>query len=92
MAPPLNLLLRALVAFEDILRSPGFHRGVGRIHRYVDERRNGPLPHEPMRQGQATANPDDRGFARYFFEELRNQLRGTPTNPPPPPPTGPPKR
>ncbi|KAK2031651.1 hypothetical protein LX32DRAFT_637047 [Colletotrichum zoysiae] len=96
MAPPLNLLIRALVAFEDviirqILRSPGFHRGVGRIHRYIDEKRNGPLPHEPLRQGQASANPDEQGFARHFFEELKNQLRGTPTNPPPPPP-GPPKR
>ncbi|GKT90035.1 hypothetical protein Ct61P_07885 [Colletotrichum tofieldiae] len=115
MAPPLNLLIRALVAFEDviirqILRSPGFHRGVGRIHRYVGEKRNGPLPHEPLRQGQASgtfnpggdrtntrrranavgvANPEDRGFAQYFFEELKNQFRGTPSNPPPP---GPPKR
>ncbi|KAK1457501.1 hypothetical protein CMEL01_15981 [Colletotrichum melonis] len=79
MAPPLNLLIRALVAFEDviirqILRSPGFHRGVGRIHRYVDEKRNGPMPHEPLRQGQATANPEDRGFLQYFIEELKNQF------------------
>lgn len=96
MAPPLNLLIRALVAFEDviirqvcdlhiipaihsrltsnfnpqILRSPGFHRGVGRIHRYVDEKRNGPMPHEPLRQGQATGTLKSNGLAgRESFEE-----------------------
>ncbi|KAH0439204.1 hypothetical protein CcaCcLH18_02999 [Colletotrichum camelliae] len=97
MAPPLNLLIRALVAFEDviirqILRSPGFHRGVGRIQRFVDEKQNGPMPHEPLRQGEASANPEDRGFAHHFFQELKNQFRGTPTDPPPRGPPGPPKR
>ncbi|KAJ0331930.1 hypothetical protein COL922a_011725 [Colletotrichum nupharicola] len=97
MAPPLNLLIRALVAFEDviirqILRSPGFHRGVGRIQRFVDEKQNGPMPHEPLRQGEASANPEDRGFAHHFFEELKNQFRGTPTDPPPRGPSAPPKR
>lgn len=28
------------------------------------------------------------GFLRHFAEELRNQARGTPTEPPPPTPTG----
>ncbi|KAI8246098.1 hypothetical protein K4K55_011987 [Colletotrichum sp. SAR 10_96] len=65
MAPPLNLLIRALVAFEDviirqILRSPGFHRGVGRIQRFVDEKQNGPMPHEPLRQGEASGR--EEGF------------------------------
>ncbi|KAI8293240.1 hypothetical protein K4K57_009293 [Colletotrichum sp. SAR 10_99] len=97
MAPPLNLLIRALVAFEDviirqILRSPGFHRGVGRIQRFVDEKQNGPMPHEPLRQGEASANPEGRGFAHHFFEELKNQFRGTPTDPPPRGPPAPPKR
>ncbi|KAF4850493.1 hypothetical protein CGCSCA4_v003963 [Colletotrichum siamense] len=97
MAPPLNLLIRALVAFEDviirqILRSPGFHRGVGRIQRFVDEKQNGPMPHEPLRQGEASANPEDRGFAHHFFQELKNQFRGTPTDPPPRGPPAPPKR
>ncbi|EQB50596.1 hypothetical protein GCG54_00010083 [Colletotrichum gloeosporioides] len=97
MAPPLNLLIRALVAFEDviirqILRSPGFHRGVGRIQRFVDEKQNGPMPHEPLRQGEASANPEDRGFAHHFFEELKNQFRGTPTDPPRRGPPAPPKR
>ncbi|KAF6810506.1 hypothetical protein CSOJ01_06318 [Colletotrichum sojae] len=97
MAPPLNLILRALVAFEDviirqILRSPGFHRGVGKIQRFVDEKQNGPMPHEPLRQGEASADPEARGFAHYFFQELKNQFRGTPSDPPPPPPPGPPKR
>ncbi|KAF9870473.1 hypothetical protein CkaCkLH20_12140 [Colletotrichum karsti] len=123
MAIPPNVLIRALVAFEDviirqvrdpstpsgssasiasgiadhlltpyvpqILRSPGFHRGVGRIQRFVDEKQNGPMPHEPLRQGQASADPEGKGFAHHFFQELKNQLRGTSTDSPPP---GPPKR
>ncbi|KAJ0345625.1 hypothetical protein COL154_010495 [Colletotrichum chrysophilum] len=103
MAPPLNLLIRALVAFEDVIirqvrthhypsYGPGFHRGVGRIQRFVDEKQNGPMPHEPLRQGEASANPEDRGFAHHFFEELKNQFRGTPTDPPPRGPPAPPKR
>ncbi len=29
---------------------------------------------------------DRRGFLHYFIDELKNQIRGTPTNPPPPSP------
>lgn len=37
-----------------ILRQPGFHRAVGRIHREIDERQNGRLPHDPLAPGEAT--------------------------------------
>jgi hypothetical protein len=75
---------------DKLLRSPGFHRGVRRIHRSVEEYKHGRDPHDPLRQGEATKDPAQKsnGFLTHFIGELRNQMRGTPTNPPPPqPPT-----
>ncbi|KAK4095698.1 hypothetical protein N658DRAFT_481858 [Parathielavia hyrcaniae] len=67
-----------------LLRSPTFHHGVRRIHRTVQDIRYGRNPHEPLRQGEATAEPSKtQSFLKYFIEELRNQARGKPTNPPP---------
>ncbi|KAH9905589.1 hypothetical protein F4778DRAFT_778981 [Xylariomycetidae sp. FL2044] len=64
-----------------ILRSPGFHRGVQRIHDTIHDRRYGRNPHEPLRQGEATREPSQAGnFFAHFIDELRNQFRGTPTN------------
>ena len=37
-----------------ILRQPGFHRAVGRVHRAVNERKYGRDPNEPLSQGEAT--------------------------------------
>ncbi|KAL2268078.1 hypothetical protein VTJ83DRAFT_2924 [Remersonia thermophila] len=69
-----------------ILRSPSFHRGVRRIHRTVEDLRHGRDPREPLRQGEATAEPNRAGgFFKHFIEELKNQARGKPTDPPPPP-------
>ncbi|KXX74039.1 hypothetical protein MMYC01_209554 [Madurella mycetomatis] len=70
-----------------VLRSPGFHRGVRRIHRTVEDIRYGRDPSEPLRQGEATADPHrTEGFLKHFINELRNQARGRPTDVPPTPP------
>lgn len=51
--------LRVIQTLEDriievILRQPGFHRVVGRIHKTIHERRHGRMPHEPLHPGEAT--------------------------------------
>ncbi|GAB0132076.1 hypothetical protein EsDP_00000524 [Epichloe bromicola] len=67
-----------------ILRQPGFHRAVGRIHRAIHEQRHGRNPHEPLAPGEATADPERsatrQSFIRHFVDELRNQARGNPTD------------
>ncbi|ORY68334.1 uncharacterized protein BCR38DRAFT_334734 [Pseudomassariella vexata] len=70
-----------------LLRSPAFHCGVRCIHRTIEEFKHGRDPNEPLRQGEATADPNrsSDGFFKHFVDELRNQIRGTPTDPPPPP-------
>ncbi|KAI1499090.1 hypothetical protein F5X99DRAFT_295891 [Biscogniauxia marginata] len=87
-----RFLITAILLAEDyivekILRSPGFHRGVQRIHNHIQDIRHGRNPHEPLRQGEATKEPgiEMNGFLSHFFDELRNQLRGKPTNSTPPP-------
>ncbi|KAK4207198.1 hypothetical protein QBC37DRAFT_327799 [Rhypophila decipiens] len=97
MLPLISYILRVVLIYEQtlvekLLRSPTFHHGVRKIHRTVEELRHGRNPDEPLRQGEATEDPDKPkgGFIRYFVEELKNQARGTPTDPPPPPPRGPP--
>ncbi|KAJ1326126.1 MIOREX complex component 7 [Microdochium nivale] len=85
---PWNLILRMVVAAEDyivaqILRSPGFHRGVRSIHDRVNEHRHGRNPHDPLRPGEASRDPDQQpsnGFFGHFVEELRNQARGRPSS------------
>ncbi|KAL2108006.1 hypothetical protein VUR80DRAFT_4359 [Thermomyces stellatus] len=77
-------LLALVIQFEDhiiqaILRRPGFHRFVGRIHRFVDEKRHGRSPDEPLRPGEATEEPGREGFMVHFMRELRNQARGKPS-------------
>ncbi|KXJ90035.1 hypothetical protein Micbo1qcDRAFT_73527 [Microdochium bolleyi] len=93
---PWNLILRMVVAAEDyivaqILRSPAFHRGVRSIHDRVNEHRHGRNPHEPLRPGEASRDPDQQsasGFFGHFVDELRNQARGRPSGPDgPSPPT-----
>ncbi|KAG8162133.1 hypothetical protein KVR01_007898 [Diaporthe batatas] len=98
MAFWLNYIIRTALILEDyivarILRSPGFHNTVRRIHRRVQDQRHGRDPNEPLRPGEATELPgpnDNKSFPKYFVEELMNQFRGSPTNPPPPP--GPPRK
>ncbi|PHH80467.1 hypothetical protein CDD80_1477 [Ophiocordyceps camponoti-rufipedis] len=73
MSPPW-WLLRVISRCENlivdtILRQPGFHRAVGRIHRVVEGRIRGG-GEEPGR---------GRRFLRYFFDEVKNQIRGRPT-------------
>ncbi|KAK0649119.1 hypothetical protein B0T16DRAFT_456561 [Cercophora newfieldiana] len=81
---------------ESILRIPAFHHGVGKIHKMVQDLRHGRDPNEPMRQGEATEDPEKlkpESFLRHFVDELRNQARGTPTDDDPPSSRpGPPKR
>ncbi|KAL1851083.1 hypothetical protein VTK73DRAFT_9466 [Phialemonium thermophilum] len=89
---PWGILIRAILMLEDaivsqILRSPRFHHGVRRIHRTIEDIRHGRDPNEPLRPGEATEEPhlQKTSFLAHFVEELRNQIRGTPSNPPPPP-------
>ncbi|KAL8302886.1 hypothetical protein RB601_008211 [Gaeumannomyces tritici] len=91
--------LRVFSAVEDsiyqsLMRRPGFHHFVGRIQREVDELQNGPHPNAPpLRPGEATEDPSRPGssFMRHFVDEVRNQIRGTPSEIPPPPPPPPPQ-
>ncbi|KAK0750495.1 hypothetical protein B0T18DRAFT_428431 [Schizothecium vesticola] len=89
MAPLYNLLWQIYLGVEtqlvaQILKIPAFHHGVRRIHRAVEDLRHGRNPNEPLYPGEATENPEKSdGFFRHFTEELRNQFRGTPTEPPP---------
>ncbi|KAH7002348.1 hypothetical protein EDB80DRAFT_685518 [Ilyonectria destructans] len=73
-----------------ILRMPGFHRAVGQIHRRVHEAQHGRNPNQPLAPGEATADPGavDRKqrFAKHFLDELKNQVRGKPTDLPHEPP------
>ncbi|KAH6896706.1 hypothetical protein B0T10DRAFT_162477 [Thelonectria olida] len=84
--------LRIIQSFEDkivtsILKQPGFHRAVGKIHRKIDEVQNGRNPNEPLAPGEATAEPNPDGrralFAKHFYDELKNQFQGKPTELPP---------
>ncbi|CEI70286.1 unnamed protein product [Fusarium venenatum] len=86
-------LLRAVQSLEDhivasILRQPGFHRAVGRIHKTIHEKQHGRNPNEPLAPGEATgpttadpnsANRNER-FAKHFLDEIKNQFRGKPTD------------
>ncbi|RSL86419.1 hypothetical protein CEP51_002784 [Fusarium floridanum] len=54
--------LRLIQSFEDhivasILRRPGFHRAVGKIHKTINEKQYGRNPHEPLAPGEATGQP-----------------------------------
>jgi hypothetical protein len=54
-----QFIFRLIAMFEDrivetILRQPGFHRAVGRIHRTIHEKRHGRDPHNPLSPGEAT--------------------------------------
>ncbi|KAL6875164.1 hypothetical protein J3F83DRAFT_548290 [Trichoderma novae-zelandiae] len=74
-----------------ILRQPGFHRAVGRIHRAINEKHHGRNPHEPLAPGEATADPNPGGrpdgFLKHFLSELKNQARGRPSDVSNKPPT-----
>lgn len=64
-----------------ILRQPGFHRAVGRVHKTIHERQHGRNPNEPLAQGEATRDPTVQGdkapgFWRHFREEIGRQVRG----------------
>ena len=39
-----------------ILRRPGFHRAVGKIHKTINEKQYGRNPHEPLAPGEATGS------------------------------------
>lgn len=74
--PPPPPTTRPITNEPQILRRPGFHRFVGRIHRTIDEKRHGPSPDEPLRPGEATEEPGRESFISHFAKELRNQARG----------------
>ncbi|CAI4215589.1 unnamed protein product [Parascedosporium putredinis] len=78
-------LLALIIQFEDriietILRRPGFHRFVGKIQRYVDEKQNGKHPNQPLHPGEATELPSSgEGFLSHFVGELKRQAKGNPS-------------
>lgn len=80
--------LRVIQSLEDrivasILRQPGFHRAVGRVHKTIHERKYGRNPHEPLHPGEATAEPTSEtptSFFKHFWDEMKNQFRGKPTD------------
>ncbi|KAK3313965.1 hypothetical protein B0H66DRAFT_368812 [Apodospora peruviana] len=69
---------------NSLLRSSRFHHGVRKIQRTVQDIRHGRNPDEPLREGEATEDPNlEKGsFFGHFLDELRNQIRGAPTEPP----------
>jgi hypothetical protein len=70
MAPWLHLLERWAV--EQLLRTPGFHRGVEKVAKHVHRVRNG-LPREEA-GGTNIDRPDGPGFGKHFYDELKTQL------------------
>jgi hypothetical protein len=71
MAPWLHLLERWAV--EQLLRTPGFHRGVEKVAKHVHRVRNG-LPREEA-GGTNIDRPDGSpGFGKHFYDELKTQL------------------
>lgn len=91
--------LRTVIALEDrivetILRRPGFHRAVGRIQKTVHEAQHGRNPHEPLNQGEASADPNrtNTGFFKMFKDEITNQFKGKPTDLAKEPPKQPPAK
>jgi len=70
MAPWLRLLEGWAV--EQLLRTPGFHRGVEKVAKTVHRVRNG-LPKEEE-GGTNIDRPDGPGFGQHFFDELKTQL------------------
>lgn len=70
MAPWLRLLEGWAV--EQLLRTPGFHRGVEKVAKTVHRVRNG-LPREE-KGGTNIERPEGSGFGQHFFDELKTQL------------------
>ncbi|CAO1602632.1 hypothetical protein XANCAGTX0491_006236 [Xanthoria calcicola] len=62
-----------------LLRSPAFHRMVGRIHKQVRQVRHGPDLEEMG--GTKIDGPESTTskFLRHFKDEIRDQLRGNAT-------------
>ncbi|KAL4820905.1 hypothetical protein BDW67DRAFT_180457 [Aspergillus spinulosporus] len=60
-----------------LLRSPGFHRMVGRVHGKVQRLRHG-TPAEEMGGNniENTAPGPVKQFFQYFKEEIKEQLKG----------------
>lgn len=59
---------------ERLLRSPTFHRGVGQVHKTINEWRHGKLPEDMG--GTKLDNPHKDSFFKLFMEELKNGHKG----------------
>jgi hypothetical protein len=70
MAPWLHLLEGWAV--QQLLRTPGFHRGVEKVAKTVHRVRNG-LPREE-KGGTSIDRPDGSTFGKHFFDELKTQI------------------
>ncbi|KAG0159380.1 hypothetical protein PDIDSM_6902 [Penicillium digitatum] len=78
----LNLLFRSMEVWLTVrlLRSPLFHRMVGRVHQKVQHIRYGVPPEE---QGGTKLEGQDfqyKKFLSHFKEELKDQMKGNPRN------------
>ncbi|KAJ5625794.1 hypothetical protein N7510_002103 [Penicillium lagena] len=76
------LLLRNLEIWltTRLLRSPVFHRMVGRVHQKVQHVRHGIPPEEMGGTRQEKNGPGLKQFFAYFKEEIRDQMKGNPPN------------
>ncbi|KAJ5155857.1 hypothetical protein N7492_008660 [Penicillium capsulatum] len=62
-----------------LLRSPVFHRMVGRVHQHVQHIRHG-VPLDESRTTLDNRGPVMKKFVQYFTEELKDQMKGKPPN------------
>ncbi|KAJ9620972.1 hypothetical protein H2203_007559 [Taxawa tesnikishii (nom. ined.)] len=83
MAPWFAFLEAYMV--QRLLRSPTFHRAVGKVHKSVHRIRHGTPPEEMG--GTKLDRPEGPGFLNHFMDEVRDQLGrpATKRQPPPPP-------
>lgn len=59
-------------AVQQLLRTPGFHRGVEKVARTVYRYRNN-LPPE-QKGGTSIDDPSKQSFVKHYFEEVQTQL------------------
>ncbi|KAJ5579471.1 uncharacterized protein N7459_005456 [Penicillium hispanicum] len=62
-----------------LLRSPIFHQMVGRVHQRIQHYRHG-IPMEESRTSLESQGANLSKFAKYFKEEIKDQMKGNPPN------------
>ncbi|GAB7357469.1 hypothetical protein MBLNU459_g0009t1 [Dothideomycetes sp. NU459] len=79
MAPWIAAL--ELFLTQQLLKSPAFHRAVGKVHKNVHRLRHG-VPPEEM-GGTKIDSPGMQGFMSHFVDELKGQAGRSSATPPP---------